>query len=108
MSVCHAYTLVNRRLLTDPSLDYGSGYMTSRGARSIIGALFNIFLICVGLFTLTAGTYASVESIIMGYDSASFGGPFSCANNGLAPAVTAATATAKRWILESAGSMMRR
>jgi len=82
--------------------------MTARGARSIIGALFNIFLICVGLFTLTAGTYASVESIIMGYEAANFGGPFSCANNGLAPAVTAATATAKRWILESAESVMRR
>jgi len=82
--------------------------MTARGARSIIGALFNIFLICVGLFTLTAGTYASVESIVMGYESASFGGPFSCDNNGLAPAVTAATATAKRWLLESAGSVMGR
>ena len=26
---------------------------------------------------------ASVESIIQGYESASFGGPFSCASNGV-------------------------
>jgi hypothetical protein len=80
-------------------VDYGAGYMTSRGARSMIGAIFNIFLIFVGLFFLSAGTYASVESILAGYRQSSFGGAFSCDDNGLAPAVTAATATvSKRWL----------
>nr|OQN98326.1 hypothetical protein B0A51_18745 [Rachicladosporium sp. CCFEE 5018] len=63
--------------------DYGEGFVTSRGAKSITGAVFNVILILIGLLFLTAGTYASVQSIIDGYNSASFGGPFSCASNGL-------------------------
>nr|OQO21896.1 hypothetical protein B0A51_10988 [Rachicladosporium sp. CCFEE 5018] len=63
--------------------DYGAGFVTSRGAKSITGAVFNVILILIGLLFLTAGTYASVQSIIDGYNSASFGGPFSCASNGL-------------------------
>jgi len=43
----------------------------------------NVFLILVGLFFLVAGTYASVESIIIGYEQANFGGAFTCADNGL-------------------------
>jgi len=63
--------------------DYGSGYITSRGIRSIAGFVFNVVLILIGLLFLTAGTYASVESIIQGYQSSNFGGAFSCASNGL-------------------------
>lgn len=64
-------------------VDYGSNYITSRGFRSIIGWTINIFLVFVGLFFLGAGTYASVDSIILGYEQASFGGAFTCADNGL-------------------------
>ncbi|KAF2767955.1 hypothetical protein EJ03DRAFT_344204 [Teratosphaeria nubilosa] len=63
--------------------DYGTGYITSRGFRSVFGFCFNIVLIMIGLLFLSAGTYASVESIIQGYEAGSFGGAFSCAPNGL-------------------------
>ena len=63
--------------------DHGAGYITSRGFRSIAGFAFNILLICIGLLFLTAGTYASVESIVQGYNSGTFGGPFTCKSNGL-------------------------
>ena len=63
--------------------DHGPGWITARGFRSITGFVINFFLILVGLFFLTAGTYASVESIIIGYNANGFGGPFSCASNGL-------------------------
>lgn len=63
--------------------DHGPSYITSRGIRSIAGFVFNVILICIGLLFLSAGTYASVESIIQGYQQASFGGAFSCASNGL-------------------------
>lgn len=67
--------------------DHGDKWITSRGARSIIGAVINIFWIFVGIYFLTVGTYVSVQSIIDGYAKASFGGAFSCANT----ALTAAT-----------------
>ena len=43
----------------------------------------NVILILIGLLFLSAGTYASVESIILGYEADSFGGAFTCASNGL-------------------------
>lgn len=64
-------------------VDYGPGWITSRGMRSILGFALNLVLVLIGLFFLTAGTYASVESIIIGYQTVGFGGPFSCASNGL-------------------------
>ena len=63
--------------------DYGDGYITSRGWKSILGLVVNITLILIGLLFLSAGTYASVESIILGYEADSFGGAFTCASNGL-------------------------
>ncbi|KAF2862869.1 hypothetical protein K470DRAFT_255759 [Piedraia hortae CBS 480.64] len=63
--------------------DYGARFWKARGARGILGAIFNVFLIMVGVLFLTAGTYASVQSIITGYKSNGFGGPFSCASNGI-------------------------
>lgn len=65
--------------------DHGPGFITSRGIRSIAGAALNIMLVLVGLLFLTAGTYASVESIVQGYEAANFGGPFTCKSNGLLP-----------------------
>jgi len=63
--------------------DFGPKFYSARGLRGWLGFLFNVFLILVGLFFLTAGTYSSVQSIIVGYQSAGFGGPFSCATNGV-------------------------
>ena len=63
--------------------DYGSGWITARGLKSITGFVINVIIILIGVFFLSAGTYASVESIIEGYEAGGFGGPFSCKPNGL-------------------------
>jgi len=63
--------------------DYGPKYYSVRGIRGWIGFVVNITLCLIGLLFLSAGTYASVQSIIDGYNAANFGGPFSCATNGL-------------------------
>ncbi|EMD00941.1 hypothetical protein BAUCODRAFT_20928 [Baudoinia panamericana UAMH 10762] len=63
--------------------EYGPNFWKSRGLRGMLGAALNVGCILIGLLFLSAGTYASVESIVQGYASATFGGPFSCANNGL-------------------------
>lgn len=62
---------------------YGARFWATRGFRSWFGFIFNIILIIIGFFFLTAGTYASVASIIAGYEGEGFGGPFGCGNNGL-------------------------
>ena len=48
----------------------------------LLGAL-NVVIIIIGIFFLTVGTYASVDSIILEFESGSVGGVFSCASNGL-------------------------
>ena len=39
--------------------DYGPGWMTRRGIRGIAGLSFNVLIILIGLYMLTAGTYVS-------------------------------------------------
>jgi len=63
--------------------DRGPGFWEGRGYRGYLGIIVNIILILIGLLFLSAGTYASVQSIIDGYETAGFGGPFSCETNGL-------------------------
>ncbi|KAF1826141.1 uncharacterized protein K489DRAFT_376545 [Dissoconium aciculare CBS 342.82] len=65
--------------------DHGDDFWhpRNRGLKGVIGAIFNVVLILIGLLFLTAGTYASVESILEGYRSNAFGGPFTCASNGV-------------------------
>jgi hypothetical protein len=63
--------------------EFGPGYWRDRGMRGYLGAALDVFLIFVGFYFLTAGTYASVQSIVDGYKAASFGGPFSCESNGI-------------------------
>ncbi|KAK0911046.1 hypothetical protein LTR57_015581 [Friedmanniomyces endolithicus] len=58
--------------------DYGPGWWKVNGVRSMMMAALNVACIFIGMLFLTAGTYASVESIKQGYASAAFGGPFSC------------------------------
>jgi hypothetical protein len=64
-------------------VDYGPKYWSIRGWKGWCGTIVNIILICIGLFFLSGGTYASVQSIIYGYEGDTFGGPFTCAYNGL-------------------------
>ena len=63
--------------------DYGPDFYKTRGIRGWLGALLNVICILIGLLFLSAGTYASVESILLGYASGAVGGPFSCGTNGL-------------------------
>lgn len=64
-------------------VDYGADFITNRGFRSMFGWAVNVLLILIGLFFLGAGTYASVDSIVIGYRNSNFGGAFTCASNGL-------------------------
>jgi len=62
------------------------GSLTLLKERSVVGylmAALNIFVILVGFFFLTAGTYVSVQSIIDEFESGSVGSAFTCASNGL-------------------------
>jgi len=63
--------------------DYGAAFYSVRGLRGWVGAVFNVFLIFVGFLFLGPGTYASVQSIVDGYKNDTFGGAFSCQDNGL-------------------------
>ena len=49
----------------------------------LILAATNVVIILIGIFFLTVGTYASVQSIIDGFRAGAVGGVFSCASNGL-------------------------
>jgi len=62
---------------------YGKDFWKTRGIRGYAGFFFNITLCLIGLLFLTAGTYATVQSIIDGYKTTGFGGPFTCQDNGL-------------------------
>ncbi|RVX74230.1 hypothetical protein B0A52_02062 [Exophiala mesophila] len=63
--------------------DLGPRFWTKRGIRGWIGFLVNIFIILVGFFFLGAGTYASVDSIILDYEAGNVKGVFTCADNSL-------------------------
>ncbi|GAM41561.1 hypothetical protein TCE0_042r14770, partial [Talaromyces pinophilus] len=63
--------------------DHGLSFYKERGIRGWIGVIVNLFLIAIGFYFLGAGTYASIESVVLSYQEGGFGGPFSCANNGL-------------------------
>jgi hypothetical protein len=63
--------------------DFGTKFYSTRGIRGWAGFSFNVVLILIGLLFLTGGTYASVQSIVNGYRTAGFGGPFSCQDNGV-------------------------
>ncbi|KAL8717959.1 MAG: hypothetical protein Q9225_004850 [Loekoesia sp. 1 TL-2023] len=63
--------------------DYGPGWISKRGIRGVAGFSFNVFIILVGCYMLTAGTYATVQNIINSYKANAVGTAFSCATNGL-------------------------
>ncbi|KAF2145389.1 uncharacterized protein K452DRAFT_305418 [Aplosporella prunicola CBS 121167] len=64
-------------------IEYGPDFWRSRGWKGYCGFFFNVILICIGLLFLSGGTYASVQSIIQGYETDTFGGAFTCASNGI-------------------------
>ncbi|KAL8661154.1 MAG: hypothetical protein Q9202_005869 [Teloschistes flavicans] len=63
--------------------DYGPGWITKRGIRGLWGFSLNVAIILIGCYMLTAGTYATVQSIIDNYHSGLFGSAFSCESNAL-------------------------
>ncbi|KOS23085.1 N amino acid transport system protein [Escovopsis weberi] len=52
-------------------------------ARDRVGIAVNIFIILIGAFVLTVGTYASTQGIIDFFRSGAVGGVFSCKSNGI-------------------------
>ncbi|KAK0619408.1 transmembrane amino acid transporter protein-domain-containing protein [Immersiella caudata] len=46
-------------------------------------AAFNVFIILIGVFFLTLGTYASVEGIIEAFEAGNVGSAFTCTGEGL-------------------------
>ncbi|KAJ5568701.1 hypothetical protein N7450_011187 [Penicillium hetheringtonii] len=65
------------------SADHGPRFFMERGIRGWLGFIFNILLICIGLFFLGPGTYASVMSVVTSYRTGTVGGVFTCASNAL-------------------------
>ena len=63
--------------------EFGPNFWRNRGWKGYCGFFFNVLLCCVGLLFLSGGTYASVKSIIQGYETDTFGGAFTCASNGI-------------------------
>ncbi|KAL8831761.1 MAG: hypothetical protein Q9191_000689 [Dirinaria sp. TL-2023a] len=63
--------------------DYGPGWISRRGIRGLSGFLLNVIIILIGLYMLSAGTYATVQSIIDNYRDNQFGSAFTCLSNGL-------------------------
>lgn len=63
--------------------DYGRDFWKTRGIKGYLGFAFNLLLIAIGIFFLGPGTYATVQSIIEGYEASNFGGAFTCDTNGL-------------------------
>jgi len=64
-------------------VDGGVNWLKSQTVWGYLELVFNVIIIIIGLFFLTAGTYASVESIIQGYADGPVDKPFTCATNGL-------------------------
>ncbi|KAI9827546.1 MAG: hypothetical protein M1832_004896 [Thelocarpon impressellum] len=63
--------------------DYGPGWFGRLGLWGHVKFAINIVIILIGLFFLTGGTYATVESIRMSYKAGNVGKVFTCADNGL-------------------------
>jgi len=63
--------------------DKKAGLHVKSGAGDLVEVGTNAFIIMIGLFFLSAGTYVSVQSIIDEFESGSVSGVFSCASNGI-------------------------
>ncbi|KAL8743507.1 MAG: hypothetical protein Q9190_004159 [Brigantiaea leucoxantha] len=63
--------------------DYGPGWISKRGIRGLFGFVSNVVIIIIGCYMLSAGTYATVQSIINNYAAGSVKGVFACGANGI-------------------------
>ncbi|KEY71679.1 hypothetical protein S7711_02914 [Stachybotrys chartarum IBT 7711] len=73
-----AYFRMRKVDLADTEVDRRRGPL-----HDFLSVSLNIFIILVGAFFLTFGTYASVESIVDEFKANSIGGVFSCKSNGI-------------------------
>lgn len=64
-------------------VDGGLELVKQGNVRAILMAILNLAIILIGIFFLTAGTYASVQSIVDAFNADQVGGVFTCASNGL-------------------------
>lgn len=64
-------------------VDGGIQFLKQNTFVGILMAGLNIFIILTGVFFLTVGTYASVQSIIDAFHSGAVGSVFTCKSNGL-------------------------
>jgi hypothetical protein len=48
-----------------------------------LSTALNVAIILIGVFFLSAGTYASVQGIVDSFDAGTVGGVFSCKSNGI-------------------------
>lgn len=58
-------------------------FLQDKSLWSCVVAASNVFIIILGLFFLTLGTYASVEGILEAFRSGTVGNPFKCTSEGL-------------------------
>jgi hypothetical protein len=68
---------------TDGNVTVVQTFWTNRTWGQRAELVLNAAIILIGLFFLVAGTYTSVESIIMGYQDGSISGIFTCTSNGI-------------------------
>ncbi|TVY48277.1 N amino acid transport system protein [Lachnellula occidentalis] len=64
-------------------VDGGVTWISDMSIYGYLMLALNLFIIAIGVFFLSAGTYASVQSIIDSYAAGAVGGVFTCASNGL-------------------------
>jgi hypothetical protein len=65
------------------SVDGGITLLKEKSVIGYVMAALNIVIILIGIFFLTVGTYASVQSIINEFTSGAVGSVFTCVSNGL-------------------------
>ncbi|KAI0481192.1 amino-acid permease [Xylariaceae sp. FL0804] len=58
-------------------------FVHDRSPRALLEGALNVILIMVGIFFLTAGTYATVQGIIDEYAAGGVGSAFQCASDGI-------------------------
>ena len=64
-------------------VDLGPGWMSRLDWKGKVGFVSNIAICFIGVFFLTVGSYATVQSIIDSYAADLVGGVFTCADNGI-------------------------
>lgn len=64
-------------------VDLGKGWMSRLDWKGKVGLVSNIAICFIGVFFLTVGSYATVQSIIDSYAADLVGGVFTCADNGI-------------------------